>query len=78
MEYCLKSDISIDALYLATTLSYGMARRFKQGELKCSILNHTDTFIYCIYNYCGKIYGFRVNNEVFRRIFKITVNEDWE
>lgn len=38
MEYCLKNDISIDALYLATTLSYGMARRLNKENLNVLFL----------------------------------------
>lgn len=78
MEYCLKNDISIDALYLATTLSYGMSRRLKEGKFKCQILEQIGKYKYCAYNYKGETYGFRINSVVFSRFFKPTVNENWE
>lgn len=78
MEYCLKNDISIDDLYIASTLSYGMSRRLKEGKFKCQILEQIGTYKYCAYNYKGETYGFRINSVVFSRFFKPTVNENWE
>ncbi len=78
MRYCLKSNISIDDLYIASTLSYGMIRRLKEGKFKCQILEQIGKYKYCAYNYKGKTYGFRINSVVFSRFFKPTVNENWE
>lgn len=78
MRYCLKSNISIDDLYIASTLSYGMSRKLKEGKFKCQILEQIGKYKYCAYNYKGETYGFRINSVVFSRFFKPTVNENWE
>ena len=78
MEYCLKNDISIDDLYIASTLNYRMSRRFKEGKFKCWVLNRTDYYTYCAYNYKGETYNFRISSFIFSKLFKLTVNGDWE